>query len=99
MAEQGRIAVRIDPATGQKLFNTRADKASDRIDGKGYDVVDEAEFTSLPAFKADAVFDAEEQAQYREFNEVRRGSSDYMAMEGQFARYLEDHYSAAAGRA
>jgi len=94
MPSQAQPAVRIDPATGRKLFNTRTDKASERIVGKGYDVVTEAEYTSLPAFKPGAVFDAAEQAKYREFNEARRGTFDYMAMEGQFAKYLEDHYSA-----
>src|SRR6476469_4128068 len=95
MAEQERIAVRIDPGTGQKLFDTRVTRASARVDGHGYEVVDDAELTSLPAFKVDAPFTAEEQARYREFNEVRRGSADYMAMDGQYVRYLEDHYSAA----
>src|SRR4051794_2246576 len=94
MPSQDQPAVRIDPATGRKLFNTRTDKASERIMGKGYDVVTEAEYTSLPAFKPGAVFDAAEQAKYREFNEARRGTFDYMAMEGQFAKYLEDHYPA-----
>ena len=42
MASQSSPAVRIDPTTGQKLFNTRADKASDRVVGKGYDVVTDA---------------------------------------------------------
>ena len=39
-------------------------------------------------------FNAEEQAEYREFKEARRGAADYMAMEGEFASYLEDVYSA-----
>jgi len=93
MAEQVP-PIRIDPETGHKLFNTRAAKASDRIEGKGYDVVTDAELVTLPAFKADATFNEEARARYRQFNEVRRGTDDYMAMEGTFARYLEDHYSA-----
>jgi hypothetical protein len=40
------------------------------------------------------VFNAEEQARYRQFKEARRGAADYMAMEGEFAKYLEDVYSA-----
>ena len=40
------------------------------------------------------MFNAEEQAKYREFKEARRGAADYMAMEGEFAKYLEDVYSA-----
>ncbi|MDH4144726.1 MAG: NAD(P)/FAD-dependent oxidoreductase [Acidimicrobiia bacterium] len=95
MATQAQPAVRIDAATGRKLFNTRAEKASERIAGKGYDVVDDPDKLALPAIKRGAVFDAEEQARYRQFNEVRKGTDDYMAMEGSFARYLEDHYSAA----
>ena len=88
-------AIRIDPETGRKLFNTRAEKASERIAGKGYDVVENASYLALPEFKADATFDSNAQAQIREFNEARRGADDYMAMEGNFSRYLEDHYSTA----
>ena len=87
--------IRIDPETGQKLFNTRAEKASDRIAGKGYDVVSDQELLALPKFKADAAFDDEQKALYRDFNEVRQGTDDYMKMEGTFARYLEDHYTEA----
>ncbi|HLK26341.1 MAG TPA: NAD(P)/FAD-dependent oxidoreductase, partial [Caulobacteraceae bacterium] len=36
----------------------------------------------------------EEQARYRAFKEARRGAADYMPMEGEFARYLDDVYSA-----
>jgi cation diffusion facilitator CzcD-associated flavoprotein CzcO len=86
-------AVRIDPATGHKLFNTRAAKASARIVGKGYDVLDAPELVSMPEAKADVTFDAEAQAHQRAFIEARRGTDDYMQMEGTFARYLEDHYS------
>ena len=86
--------VRIDPETGRKLFDTRAGKASERVEGTGYDVVVADELITLPAFKPDAAFDDAERARYRDFNEVRRGTNDYMAMEGEFARYLDDHYSA-----
>lgn len=87
------MSIRIDPATGQKLFSTRAAKATDKITGKGYSpVVDEA-LTALPPAPAGAVFNAAEQARYREFKEARRGAADYMAMEGEFSRYLEDVYS------
>ncbi|MBC8239057.1 MAG: NAD(P)/FAD-dependent oxidoreductase [Alphaproteobacteria bacterium] len=40
------------------------------------------------------MFNAEEQAKYRAFKETRRGAADYMAMEGEFSKYLEDVYSA-----
>ena len=88
-------AIRIDPGTGRKLFDTRAERASDRIVGRGYEVVSNADYLTLPEFKVDAAFDADEQARYRRFNEVREGADDYMPMEGMFERYLEDHYSAA----
>ncbi len=94
MTSTSTPAIRIDPETGRKLFNTRAEKASDRIVGKGYDVVTEAELRALPEFKADAAYDAEQQARIRDFNDARKGTDDYMRMEGEFARYLEDHYSA-----
>ena len=87
-------AVRIDPATGHKLFNTRAAKGSAQIVGKGYDVLDNPELVSMPDAKADVTFDAEAQAHQRAFIEARRGTDDYMGMEGTSARYLEDHYSA-----
>ena len=40
-----------------------------------------------------AVFNAEEQARYQEFKELRRGAADYMSIEGEFSQYLEDVYS------
>ncbi|MFN0090419.1 MAG: flavin-containing monooxygenase [Acidimicrobiales bacterium] len=89
------MSISIDPNTGLKIFNTRAAKASDKIKGQGYGVVKESELTTLPAYKPGAVFNAEEQAKYREFKEARRGSADYIPMEGEFSKYLEDHYSAA----
>ena len=48
---------------------------------------------SSPSPQPGAVFDAEEQRKYKEFKEFRRGAADYMAMEGEFSRYLEDPYS------
>ncbi len=87
-------SVRIDPTTGLKIFDTRADKRSEKIAGKGYAVVRDAELTALPPQPAGAVFNADEQAKYRAYKEARRGAADYMAMEGEFAKYLEDVYSA-----
>jgi len=86
--------IRADAATGLKVFNTRAAKATDRIAGKGYSPIRDAALTSLPPPPPGARFDAEEQARYRAFKEARRGAADYMAMEGEFAKYLEDVYSA-----
>jgi cyclohexanone monooxygenase len=83
-----------DPETGLKAFNTRAAKASERIAGKGYSPVADAALTTLPPPPPGAVFDAAEQARYREYNRARQGAADYMAMEGQFAKYLQDVYSA-----
>jgi len=86
-------AIRIDPKSGLKIFNTRAAKATDRIAGKGYSEIDDEALKTLPPAPPGAVFNAEEQARYREFKEARRGAADYMAMEGEFAKYLEDVYS------
>src|ERR1700683_3240138 len=86
-------AVRIDPETGMKVFNTRAAKASEKIAGKGYSVVTDQKLTELPKMPAGATFDAEEQAKYRAFKEARAGAADYMAMEGEFKKYLDDVYS------
>ncbi len=88
------MAIRIDPVTGLKRFDTRAAKASERIRGKGYAIVTDTALNTLPEPPSGAVFDAEEQARYRAYKEERRGAADYIAMEGEFARYLEDVYSA-----
>ena len=87
-------AIRIDQATGFKLFQTRAAKATEKIAGKGYSAISDDALKVLPDAPVGAVFNADEQARYREFKEARRGAADYMAMEGEFARYLEDVYSA-----
>jgi cyclohexanone monooxygenase len=88
-------SIRVDPATGEKSFDTRAAKATDRIAGKGYSTIDDEALRTLPPPPPGAVFNAEEQAKYRAFKEARRGAADYMAMEGEFAKYLEDVYSTA----
>jgi cyclohexanone monooxygenase len=85
--------VRIDPETGLKVFNTRAAKASEKITGKGYSVLTNQKLKELPEMPAGATFNAEEQAKYRVFKEARRGAADYMAMEGEFKKYLDDVYS------
>ena len=83
-------AVRIDPETGLKVFNTRAAKASEKITGKGYSVLTDQKLKELPEMPAGAIFNAQEQAKYRAFKEARRGAADYMAMEGDFKKYLDD---------
>ena len=88
-------AIRIDPQTGRKIFNTRAAKATEKIAGKGYSEIEDDALTTLPPPPPGASFNAAEQATYREFKEARRGAADYMAMEGEFSRYLEDVYSEA----
>ncbi|MEM7272434.1 MAG: NAD(P)/FAD-dependent oxidoreductase [Actinomycetota bacterium] len=88
------MAISIDPETGLKRFDTRAAVASDRIAGSGYGITEDRALKELPPQPPGAVFDAEEQARYRAFKEARRGAADYMAMEGEFSRYLEDVYSA-----
>src|SRR5215470_14234856 len=92
---QMNAAVRIDPETVLKVFNTRAAKASEKITGKGYSVLTDQKLKELPEMPSGATFNAEEQAKYRAFKEARRGAADYMAMEGEFSKYLEDVYSAA----
>jgi cyclohexanone monooxygenase len=88
------MSIRIDPETGLKSFDTRAAKATERITGKGYSIVTDASLKTLPELPRGATFNAEEQARYREFKEARRGAADYIAMEGEFAKYLDDVYSA-----
>ena len=87
-------AIQINPETGEKTFNTRAAKANEKITGKGYSPVKDDLLTSLPPPPPGAVFNATEQTKYREFKEARRGAADYMALEGEFGKYLEDVYSA-----
>jgi cation diffusion facilitator CzcD-associated flavoprotein CzcO len=86
-------AIRIDPETGRKIFNTRAAKASEKIDGKGYSVVTDQKLRELPKAPEGATFNAVEQSKYREFKEARLGAADYMAMEGEFRKYLYDVHS------
>jgi cyclohexanone monooxygenase len=86
--------ITVDPRTGLKIFNTRAAQASDKIKGTGYSITDDAALKVLPPQPPGAVFNAEEQAKYREYKEYRRGAADYIAMEGEFAKYLEDVHSA-----
>ncbi len=87
------MAIRIDPVTGLKTFNTRAAKATEKIAGQGYSIVTDELLKTLPEPPPGAAFNAEEQAKYREFKEARQGAADYIAMEGEFAKYLEDVYS------
>ncbi len=94
MSDEKASAIRIDPVSGVKSFHTRAAKATDRIQGKGYSIIEDEALKTLPPPPPGAVFDAEEQARYKAYKEARRGAADYMAMEGEFAKYLEDVYSA-----
>ncbi|MEC7976227.1 MAG: NAD(P)/FAD-dependent oxidoreductase, partial [Pseudomonadota bacterium] len=87
------MAVKVDPDTGLKIFNTRAAKATDKIAGKGYSTIDDVALKTLPPVPAGAVFDAEEQAKYKAFKEARAGAADYIEMKGEFSRYLQDVYS------
>ncbi|MEZ5406898.1 MAG: NAD(P)/FAD-dependent oxidoreductase [Acidimicrobiales bacterium] len=86
-------AIEIDPGTGLKIFHTRAGKATEKITGSGYGITEDTSLKTLPEPPAGAVFNADEQAKYREFKEARRGAADYMPMDGEFSRYLEDVYS------
>lgn len=87
-------SIRTDETTGLKIFNTRAAKATEKIAGKGYSPISDEALTTLPPPSPGAAFNAEEQAKYRAYKEIRQGAADYITMEGEFARYLEDVYSA-----
>jgi cyclohexanone monooxygenase len=87
------VPIQTDPETGLKIFNTRAAKATDKITGQGYSIIDDEALKTLPPPPPGAAFNAQEQAKYREFKEARQGAADYMAMEGAFSKYLEDVYS------
>jgi cyclohexanone monooxygenase len=89
------MPIRLDPDTGLKIFNTRAASTMGDVVGKGYSVTRDESLKTLPPQLPGTVFNAEEQAKYRAFKEARRGAADYMAMEGEFSKYLEDVYSAA----
>ena len=88
------MPIRTEDTAGLKLFNTRAAKATEKIAGKGYSPISDDALKTLPPPPPGAVFNAEEQARYRAFKEARQGAANYMAMEGEFARYLRDVYSA-----
>ncbi len=94
MTEERNMSIRVDPGTGLKVFDTRAAKATEKITGKGYSVVKDEGLKILPPPPPGASFNADEQAKYQEFKEFRRGAANYMPMEGQFSKYLEDVYSA-----
>ena len=87
------MAISIDPETGLKRFNTRASKATEKISGKGYSLVDEELLKTLPEQFPGAVFGAQEQAKYKAFKEARRGAADYVSLEGEFSEYIRDVYS------
>jgi cyclohexanone monooxygenase len=86
-------AVSVDTSTGLKQFNTRAGKSSDKIQGKGYAVIDDESLKTLPPEPVGAVFNAAEQEKYRKFKEARAGAADYIGLDGQFSKYLNDVYS------
>ena len=86
--------IRIDAKTGEKLFNTRAEPASERIKGQGYGVIANEKWVEMPDFKPDAAYDDSEKAKVRSFNDSRVGTDNFIKMEGEFAHYAEDHYSA-----
>ena len=87
------MAISIDPETGLKRFSTRAAKASEKISGKGYSLVNEESLKTLPEQFPGVVFGSKEQARYKEFKEARSGAGDYVALEGEFADYINDVYS------
>jgi cyclohexanone monooxygenase len=89
-----RRPIRIDNATGRKVFDTRATPPAFAPARTGYSIVGDEQLKVLPPQPPGAKFDAEEQAKYKAFKEARRGAEDSVAMEGEFAKYLEDVSSA-----
>ena len=87
------MSITVDPESGLKIFETRAASRMGGVQGRGYAVVEDKLMQMAPE-PAGAAFNATEQAKYREFKEARRGSADYMALDGDFSRYIEDVYSA-----
>ena len=57
MATQELPAIRVDEATGQKLFNTRAKIASERVKGQGYDIVTNQDYLACLLYTSDAADD------------------------------------------
>ena len=76
-------AIQIDPKTGLKIFNTKASLATQKIKGQGYSINSNVKSKSLPNEPVGAVFDAKEQAKYKEFKEKRFGAANYMDMKGE----------------
>ena len=86
-------SIEVDSRTGRKIFHTRAEPASDKIRGYGYTITDDTALKVLPPQRPGAVFKAEEQAKYLEYKEQRKGAADYISMDGEFSRYLQDVHS------
>ena len=91
--ESKAMPIQIDPISGLKVFNTRASRANENISGSGYALVKDESLKTLPPPPPGAAFNAVEQEKYRDFKEARKGAADYMALEGEFSKYLEDVYS------
>lgn len=88
-------AVRVDPATGRKLFNTRATATTGQFSGSGYSIVSDEALKTLPPKPEGAVFSPVEQERYRAFTEARRGAARYVQMEDEFRSYLTDQLTPA----
>ncbi len=84
-----------DPKTGLKKFFTRAAALDVTRKSQGYSIVTKDHLKALPDLPPGAVFNAAEQAKYREYKNSREGSGNYISMDGQFSRYLEDVHSEA----
>ncbi|MEC7735532.1 MAG: NAD(P)/FAD-dependent oxidoreductase [Pseudomonadota bacterium] len=87
-------AIKIDPETGLKIFDTKASLANNKIIGQGYSVNNNIESKTLPDEPVGAIFNAKEQEKYKNFKEKRAGAANYMEMKGDYSRYLEDPYTA-----
>jgi len=88
------MPIKIDPNTGFKIFNTRAASVHTPRRGQGYAIVTDTALKVLPTALEGAVFNADQQAKYRQYKEARRGNADYCNMDGELRHYLADVYSA-----
>jgi len=86
-------AISIDPTTGLKIFNTRASKPPPDLAQVGYGVVENSGYKVLPEASRDHLYDTAAQQHYHQYKTYREGVADYVAAEGDLARYVEDVHS------
>jgi cyclohexanone monooxygenase len=93
MSRKVRAPVETDPETGRKIFDTRADSPSRQEAGRGYSVVSDEKLTRMPELTSGTVVDNADLARYGEYKRTQAGRASYVALEGNFQRYLDDVHS------